>query len=781
MNKIFLLLLFIMVSYIALAQQKFTISGHITDSADNEGLIGATIVDPLSLKGTVANNYGFYSITLPAGKFKLAFSFVGYETQFREIVLTKDQIMNLSLATKNELEEVQVVGAKANASLTTTQMSRFDMSIEKIKSLPAIMGEADVIKSLQLLPGVKSGSEGSTGLYVRGGGPDQNLVLLDGVPVYNANHLFGFFSVFNPDALKTVSLYKGGFPARFGGRLSSVIDVRMKEGNEKEFHGNISLGLISSKFNLEGPIVKERTAFSISARRTYLDMLTTPIQKIINKGDYTGYYFYDMNVKINHRFSDRSRLFLSSYLGKDNLYSRSSSDGSSPDGRRIEKGEEGLDWGNVTTALRWNYLFNNKLFSNSTITYSRYKFKVGNENQINLPGKGTSSFDKYEFGSGINDWAYKIDFDYFPSPDHAVKFGANYIYHSFRPGVKTFQTDSEDSTAIDKVFGDKNINASDFSVYAEDDITLGARLKANVGLHASAFNVQNTFYTSLEPRLSVNYMAGHNLSFKASYSRMKQYIHLLTSSSFSLPTDLWVPVTKKIRPMTAEQVAVGAVYRLADGLDLTVEGFYKKMNNLIEYKEGASFFGASNGWEDKVESGKGWAYGSEVMISKEIGKTTGWIGYTLSWADRQFENVSFGKKFPARYDSRHDITIVLSHKFNDKVDIGSNWCYRTGNAVTLSTQQINADIPYADNRFIIDYFDGRNNYRMPSYHRLDFGINFHKQKRRGVRTWNISIYNLYNRQNPLSLFLETNNQGEHVLMQTSLFSVIPSFTYSFKF
>ncbi|NEW82319.1 MAG: TonB-dependent receptor [Mariniphaga sp.] len=555
----------------------------------------------------------------------------------------------------------------------------------------------------------------------------------------------------------------------------------MKEGNEKEFHGNISLGLISSKFHLEGPIVKERTAFSISARRTYLDMLTTPIQKIINKGDYTGYYFYDMNVKVNHRFSDRSRLFLSSYLGKDNLYSRSGSDGSSQDGRRIAKGEEGLDWGNVTTALRWNYLFNNKLFSNSTITYSRYNFKVGNENRVNLPGKGTSSFDKYEFGSGINDWAYKIDFDYFPSPDHAVKFGANYIYHSFRPGVKTYQTDNEDSTSIDKVFGDKNINASDFSVYAEDDITLGASLKANVGLHASAFNVQNTFYTSLEPRLSVNYMARRDLSFKASYSRMKQYIHLLTSSSLSLPTDLWVPVTKKIRPMTAEQVAVGAVYRLADGLDLTVEGFYKKMNNLIEYKEGTSFFGASDDWEDKVESGKGWAYGSEVMISKEIGKTTGWIGYTLSWADRQFENISFGNKFPARYDSRHYITIVLSHKFNDKVDIGSNWCYRTGNAVTLSTQQINADIPFADNRFIIDYFDGRNNYRMPSYHRLDFGINFHKQKRKGVRTWNFSIYNLYSRQNPLSLSLETNNNGEHVLKQSSLFSIIPSFTYSFKF
>jgi len=321
------------------------------------------------------------------------------------------------------------------------------------------------------------------------------------------------------------------------------------------------------------------------------------------------------------------------------------------------------------------------------------------------------------------------------------------------------------------------------SVYGEDDITIGARLKANVGLRASTFNVQNTSYYSLEPRLSVNYLAGDNLSFKASYSRMKQYIQLLTSSSFSLPTDLWVPVTKKIKPMTAEQVAIGAVYRIANGMDLTVEGYYKKMNNLIEYKDGASFLGASEDWENKVESGKGLAYGCEVMINKEIGKTTGWVAYTLSWADRQFENISFGKKFPAKYDSRHDINIVISHKFNDRVDIGTTWVYRTGNAGTLFTNQINAEIPDDNGGFPreIKFFDGRNNYRMPAYHRLDFGVNFHKQKRTGVRTWNISIYNFYSRQNPFYLSPDTNKQGKYVLKQTSLFSIIPSFTYSFKF
>ncbi len=783
MIKLLLLIPFITICFVSVAQQKFTISGTIKDAATNEALIGANIVEVPGSKGTVANNYGFFSLTLAAGKVKVAFSFVGYETQYLEIELTKDLKIDVSLTANSKLEEITVIATKANEQLTSTQMSRFDMPVEKIKNLPAFLGEADVIKSLQLLPGVQSGTEGSTGLYVRGGAPDQNLILLDGVPVYNVNHLFGFFSVFDPDALKSVSFYKGGFPARFGGRLSSVVDVRMKEGNEKEVHGNISIGLISSKFHLEGPVIKERTSFSVSARRTYLDQLVKPVMKNANNGDYVGYYFYDMNAKINHRFSDRSRLFLSTYLGKDNLTSKWTSDApSAGEGRRIEKEKDLLNWGNITSALRWNYIFNNKLFSNTTITYSRYNFKVGSDNRIDLPDLKQYRQNKYVFGSGINDWGYKMDFDYFPASDHSVKFGANYIYHNFKPGIKTVQVSNADENGIDKTFGDKNIFAHDFYVYGEDEVTIGPRLKANIGLHASAFNVQNSTYYALSPRLSFNYLAGNNLSFKAAYSRMKQYIHLLTNSNLSLPTDLWVPVTKKIKPMTADQFALGAFYHISNGLDLTVEGYYKKMNNLIEYKDGASFFGSSEDWENKVESGKGWAYGSEVMIRKDLGKTTGWIAYTLSWANRKFENISFGKTFPASYDNRHNINFVLTHKFNERFDIGTTWVYRTGNAGTLFTNQINTDIPfYNDFPLGIDYFDGRNNYRMPAYHRLDIGFNLHKQKRTGVRTWNISIYNLYNRQNPFSITPDENRNGEYVLKQVSLFSIIPSFTYSFKF
>jgi len=779
MIKLLFLIPFIIISSVALAQQRFTISGTITDAATNEALIGANMVEVSSFKGTVANNYGFYSLTLPAGKVKIAFSFVGYETQYKEIDLTKNQKINLSLDAKNELQEIKVVATRTDERLSTTQMSRFDMPIAKIKSIPALLGEADVIKSLQLLPGVKSGSEGSSGLYVRGGAPDQNLLLLDGVPIYNATHLFGFFSVFNPDALKSVSFYKGGFPARFGGRLSSVVDVRMKEGNEKEFHGNVSVGLISSSFHLEGPIVKERTSFSVSARRTYVDLLTMPFKK--SDGDIPGYYFYDINAKINHRFSDRSRLFLSTYIGKDNLTSKTESGGTSFE-ERMDKTKDKLNWGNITSSLRWNYIFNNKLFSNTTITYSKYDFEVSSDNSIKDYSSDKYSINNYLFGSGIYDWGYKMDFDYSVSPDHAVKFGINYIYHNFKPGVKTYKADAAGESTINETFGDSSIYAHDLSLYAEDDITIGPRLKANVGLRASTFNVQNTPYYSLEPRLSVNYQANDNLSFKVAYSQMKQYIHLLTSSRLSLPTDLWVPVTAKIKPMTADQVAIGAVYRIANGMDITVESYYKRMNNLIEYKDGASFYGSSVDWENKVESGKGWAYGTEVMFSKEVGKTTGWVAYTLSWADRQFENISLGQKFPARYDSRHDINIVISHKFNDRIDIGTTWVYRTGNAGTLFTNQVNTDIPYYNGSGMkINYFDGRNNYRMPPYHRLDFGINFHKQKRTGVRTWNVSVYNLYNRQNPYFIAPDTNNNGQHVLKQTSLFSIIPSVTYSFKF
>ncbi|MCL3779093.1 TonB-dependent receptor [Prolixibacteraceae bacterium JC049] len=778
--KIKLLLFFVLCSTITFAQKKVTISGYITDANTGEALINASVFEVNTYRGVTTNNYGFYSLTLPASQTTIAFSYVGYRAKYREIILNENKRIDIALNPK-QLEEVKVVAKRADDKVTSSQMSKVDIPIEKIQNLPAFLGEADVIKTLQLLPGVQSGTEGSSGLYVRGGGPDQNLLLLDGVPVYNANHLFGFFSVFNPNAIKNVSLYKGGFPARFGGRLSSVVDIRMKEGNMKEYHGKFSVGLISSNFNFEGPIAKDKTAFNISARRTYADLLARPFMKSKERG---GFYFYDLNAKINHKFNDRSRIYLSAYLGSDVAHTYSEEAYNSYND--IDKSN--MNWGNTTTALRWNYIFNEKLFSNTTLTYSKYTFKVGlDEKEYKL--KDLLKHQNLDYTSHIEDIAYKQDFDYFPNPNHAIKFGLNYIYHHFKPGVKTLNKKDGNTTEFETQSVDDNKKAHEVSAYIEDDFSLGARLKMNLGLHLSGFNVDKSFYTSIEPRASLRYMLSNKVSLKAAYSKMQQYIHLLSNSTISLPTDLWLPVTKKVKPMKSEQFAVGAVYQIQKGVNFSLEGFYKKMDNLIAYKEGASFFGGNRSWEDKVEIGKGWSYGVEALLSKEVGKTTGWIGYTLSWADRQFENLNFGEKFPARYDRRHDISIALTHKFNKRIDIGATWVYGTGNALTVSTHIMRT--PSASGSFKYgsgeaNFYGKRNNYRMSPYHRLDLGINFHKQKKHGIRTWNISIYNAYSRQNPFFLYFEEQyksgtHQSRKQLKQVSLFPIVPSITYSYKF
>ncbi|MDP2888454.1 MAG: carboxypeptidase-like regulatory domain-containing protein [Bacteroidota bacterium] len=799
MSKLSTFFILFFLSQLAFSQT-FTIRGFVTDQTNGERLLNANVYEQKILRGTISNNFGFYSLTLPKGSYSIACSFVGYQTQLLEIDLTKDTIIDFKLATKADLDEVTVVGQKVESKLTSTQMSRVDIQMDKVQSLPAFLGEADVIKTIQLLPGVQSGTEGTSGLYVRGGGPDQNLILLDDVPVYNAEHLFGFFSVFNPDAIKSVSFYKGGFPARFGGRLSSVLDIRMKDGNEKELHGNFSIGLISSKINLEGPIVKDKTTFNFSARRTYADLLARPlITSSSNGDDVGGYFFHDLNMKVTHKFSDRSRVYLSGYTGRDKAYYRSDSkytykNENNTDETVQNKDKFSLGWGNITTALRWNFIFSNKLFANTTLTYSRYLFDVmENSTRKNLTtGKNGEEFG-LNYKSGIEDFGLKMDFDYFPASNHRVKFGGSIIDHTFRPGILAFKESDRESTAkIDTAFGNPNIRAQEMYAYIEDNFDLSARLSVNVGLHSSGFLVDNTFYASLQPRISARYMASDRLSLKAAYSKMSQNIHLLSSSTINLPTDLWLPTTKKVKPQTSHQFALGGVYKVNPAVDFSIEGFYKSMTNLLEYKEGASFVGATTGWEDKVEMGKGWSYGAEFLLEKTIGKTTGWIGYTWSKAERQFDNLNWGRKFYARYDRRHDGSFVMTHKFSKRFDVGMTWVYGTGNAVTLPTQNVSgAYMPYI-NQFThqsnYEYFGQRNNYRMPSYHRMDVGFNFHKQKKHGIRTWNLSFYNAYSRQNPFFLYFEQTSETEYnqtgksrKLTQLSLFPIIPSISYSYKF
>ena len=808
--------------------QNYTISGYITDERSGETLINASVYDINSRKGTVANVYGFYSLTLPRGEVDLQYSYVGYATQARKFNLRKDTVINIRFKESIDLQEITVIGHQRITGVQSTQMSAVEVPISQIKSVPTLFGEADLVKALQLLPGVQSGSEGSTGMYVRGGGPDENLFLLDGIPVYNVNHMAGFFSVFNPDAIKNVTLYKGSFPARFGGRLSSVIDVRMNDGNDKKIHGNVSVGIISSKINVEGPIVKEKTTFNVSARRTYSDILLQPIIKLGMAQNFqdeqgrlsAGYYFYDLNAKINHRFSNNDRLFLSLYMGDDviytnyrNRYSSFHDDNTNTNYEFTNRMNLGWNWGNIVSSVRWNHMINNKLFMNATAAYTRYRFDmgIGSESKTTIVYPDSTSRESSEifmgYNSGIEDYTFKADYDYAPHPNHDVKFGVNYTYHTFKPGVSVARInfkENEQTLSFDTVFGDKNVYSHETMFYAEDNISIGYALKVNLGLHYSFFNVQKETYHSLQPRISMRMLANDNLSFKAGYAAMSQNVHLLSNSTVSLPTDLWVPVTKRIKPMRSHQYSVGAFYNLKDIVDLSIEGYYKSMHNLIEYKDGATFLGSSTGWEDKVVMGDGWAYGIELLAQKSFGKTTGWIGYTWAKSDRLFnrpgQELNYGRVFPAKYDRRHDISIVVSHKFSETFDLSGTWVFATGNTGTLALQHYaGGTIPETnDNRYYdspqyitneLNYISGRNNYRFNPYHRMDIGMNFHKKKKYGTRTWNISVYNAYNNNNPFLVYpKETYNWNpvtqqpivKKSLVQISVFPVIPSVSYSYK-
>lgn len=786
---------------LSLNAQNFIVSGFVRDKSTGESLINANIYEKGTFIGTISNEYGFFSLSLKDQKDTIIFSFVGYKKQEIALNLVSDTSLTIELSLLSELEEVKVYGNEGS-KISRTQMSVMEISTSTMKKLPVMLGEPDVLKVIQLLPGVQSGAEGTSGIYVRGGGPDQNLFLLDGVPVYNANHMFGFFSVFNPSAVKTVKLYKGGFPARFGGRLSSVVDIRMKEGNSKEFKGDFSIGLISSSFSLEGPIKKDKTSFIVSGRRTYLDLVALPVMKIANsrstESDFTGgYFFYDFNAKINHKFSDKSRLYFSTYLGLDKAYANGEDNYMDGDARIESSEKAGLKWGNITNALRWNYVLNPKLFSNVTLTHSNYNFNVGQESYYSSTGSERKEEDIFDYNSGIRDFAAKIDFDYYPTAKHSIKFGIGNIFHTFSPGVNHFKNvgNSGFTAPTDTTYGNSNINANELRLYFEDNFELSDRFKFNLGAHFSQFNVQGNTYNSIEPRASVRFLGSEKWSLKASYAKMSQYIHLLSTSTISLPTDLWLPTTKIVKPQISHQFAFGGSYKLPKGFDLTVEAFYKTMDNLIEYKEGASFTGISNNWETKIATGKGWSYGVEFLLEKNIGKTTGWMGYTWSKSDRQFEELNFGEVFPAKYDRRHDISVALSHKFNDRIDIGATWVFGTGNATTLGYQKYSSDM-HGGGGFshdYIEYYGGRNNFRMPNYHRLDLGVNFHKKKKRGIRTWSFGVYNAYARQNPFYLHWGSKSEmlvseegisykkSNPALMQVSLFSFIPSVSYSFKF
>lgn len=788
----------------------FTISGYVTDSQSKETLLGASVYDANTMKGSVTNNYGYYTLVLPPGQVSLQASYVGYTKYESNFELKADTVINISLSSSIQLGEVTVVGKAIESNVTGTQMSTIDIPIMQIKKIPAIFGEVDVIKSLQLLPGVQSGTEGSAGMYVRGGGPDENLILLDGVPLYNVNHAMGFFSAFNADAIKNVTLYKGNFPARFGGRLSSVVDVHTKDGDMEHYHGNFSIGLIAAKINVEGPIVKDKTAFNLSFRRTYYDLFTAPLAQLVLKqtseGDvdkaWAGYYFYDFNLKVNHKFSDKDRLFLSLYSGDDKVYANVKMNDEYQSNEQTEYYSESLGvdwhWGNRIAALRWNHVISPKMFMNVTGTYTQYRHLMG------ATFDQTSSFgnmqysDKFnlDLNSGIYDWTGKVDFDYKPHENHDIKFGLDATHHSYNPssaGVHLTETiGSDEDYNFDSVVGGSKFRAWETDLYAEDNWNISNFLKLNLGLHYSTFTVEGKTYHSLQPRASLRALATENLSFKAGYAAMTQYVHLLSNNNISLPTDLWVPVTQRIQPMNAHQVAIGAFYDWK-GFEFSVEGYYKYMKNVVEYKDGSSFFTLdATDWQDKVVMGDGYSYGIEFFAQRTVGKVTGWIGYTWAHANRLFnrpgQELNFGKMFPAKYDRRHDLNIVLSYAPSERFDMAATFVYSSGNCATLAMQEF--DGLYMGGSYPqLGYVEYRNNYRFNSYQRLDLGFNWHKQKKHGERTWSLNIYNTLCHNNPFLVYPETrtltNYTGEeivyHRLRQVCIFPIMPSLSYSFKF
>lgn len=793
MKFLFIPLLIILSTYFSFSQEKRTLSGYITDGKTGEKLMGAAVYDTVSKTGAGTNDYGFFSLTIPNQEALLRISYFGLKTKFLLVPVGTNEI-NVQLDDVQEMEEVSVSAAGSKRQVDNSGSGVIEIQMDKIDKLPLILGEKDIMRVIQLLPGVKSGGEASSGLYVRGGGPDQNLILLDGVPIYNASHLFGFFSVFNSDAISNVSLIKGGFPSRYGGRVSSVLDMRMKEGNMKHYNMEGSVGLISSRLLVEGPIKKDKTSFMVSGRRTYLDLLIKPFLR--NQPSQGGYFFHDFNAKIQHKINDKHHLYLSGYFGLDKAKISNNQEAYYDDaGNRYENDTEfKLQWGNSIAAVRWNYRISPKLFLNTTGTFSKYNFFIGrSETQLKTNAIGDQTEKKYTngFSSGILDWSVKSDFNFLPNPNHNVKFGFAETYHQFTPGVSNIVVvDSLTDQNIEA--GSRRQYSHELGIYIEDDFKLGSRFKINAGYRHSFFVIGSKVYHNPEPRLNANWRLTERSSIKMGLSRTAQYLHLLSNIGIGLPADLWVPATNSVLPQISNQGNVGFYYEVSKSIMFSVEGYYKVMNNLIQYKEGVDFNTSGTNWEETVTSGNGTSYGGEFFLEKKKGNFSGWIGYTLSWSIRQFDELNGGEPFFHRYDRRHDLSVALSYDITDKWDIGIVFVYGTGNAVTVGSQTYSGASPLGSASFsnflgnlnssynLINY-ESLNGYRMPAYHRLDIGANRKKEKKYGLSTLSLSIYNVYNRQNPFYIYKGFNQSGNPALIGVSLFPIIPSISWNFKF
>ncbi len=784
MARILLLLFICSYSISSLAQDKFTLNGYIRDSVSGESLIGANLSIRSEGKGVSSNQYGFYSITLKNGSYQLAASFVGYQPKVWTINLTENKSFNILLVPNtNAINNVKVVSRRRDNQVKTAQMGKIELNINTAKAIPAFMGEVDILKTLQLMPGVRNAGEGNAGFYVRGGGADQNLILLDDAVVYNTGHLFGFFSIFNSDAIKNVSLIKGGMPAQYGGRLSSVVDVAMKEGNSNKTQVDLGIGLIASRFSIQGPIKKNKASYMISARRTYADAIAKPLIKKTSDYYGSGYFFYDLNAKVNYEISEKDHLYLSGYFGRDKFNFNNA--------KRSFKTE--IPWGNSTATLRWNHVFNKKLFSNTTLVYNDYQFALnGKQNDFNI-----------NLSSGIRDLNAKTDFDYYLSPEHKIKFGAQYTFHTFLPNVLSGNQDSV-------VFTPQNATkkfANEYGLYLQDDWEVNNKLKLNIGLRYSQFQQVGRYtnyirdvngnkvdsvvygkgqtvqsYGGFEPRATLRYTLNDNASLKAAITNNLQYIHLVTNAGTTLPTDLWVPSTLRVKPQLSWQYAIGYFQNLKEGMfETSVEAYYKTMENQIEYREG--YTPSLKDPEEEFVFGKGWSYGAEFFVNKVKGKLTGWIGYTLSWTWRQFKELNDGLKYPSRNDRRHDLSVVANYELNSKWRLSSVFVYGTGAAISVPERF------YLVSGVLTQEYSRINAYRMAAYHRIDIAATYTPKRKENSKfnsNWVFSIYNIYSRQNPYFIYYDQEGSAatgdlKVSAKQVSLFPIIPSVTWNLKF
>lgn len=768
-----LLLLLLLCLTLPAFAQKAVVRGIVRATNDGEVLAGATVAVPALNLGTVTDEDGFYTLMLPAGEHKVQASYLGFTPYTRQVRITgeEQQRLNFSLEPANtELREVQVETNTLRQKLNDTRMSVEKLTSRQAKLLPALFGEVDLVKVLQLKPGVQSGGEGSSGLYVRGGGPDQNLVLLDDAAIYNPSHLFGFFSVFNPDAVKSVELYKGGFPAQYGGRLSSVMEVKLNDGNNEGIRTTGGLGLISSRLTVDGPIVRDKLNFVVSGRRTYADIFTRQINRLSeDRKDYSpipDYYFYDLNARLTYKIGEKDELALSGYYGRDFF------------GFDDEDFKFAFDWGNTMGNLRWRHKFNNSLYATTSLQTSRYQYSIRNEIDVFA----------LSLTSAIRDFTFKTDFDLFLDGGHSVKFGALATHHHFTVGRLNFQaTDSTLDIGAGSTFG-----GLEFGAYASDDYQVSARLSVNYGLRLSGFR-SDTTYLALEPRVAAKFNLTENASLKASFASMKQYIHLVAYSGASLPTDVWYPSTANVAPQRSQQVALGFSQLFGRGRYLlTNEVYYKWMRNQLDFREGANLF-VNDSLQKEFLFGIGRSYGNEIYLEKIKGKTTGWVGYTLSWTYRKFDgantldDINGGHWFPTRYDRRHDLSLVLLHQLSKRLSLTGAFVFGSGSPYSIPVARMAFQDVEGKGTSIVPIYENRNAYRLGSYHRLDLSAVLKLRPRHGEAELTFSVYNVYNRRNPYFVYFdqvkdeETRQVIGFQAKQVSLFPVIPSVTYNFKF